>query len=366
MTKDDTTRMKAIAVLLMLIYHLWGYPDRIAGGELKYLVNIFEYSSIYYIGLFGKICVSMFFFLGGYGTYVSSAGKQFDPVFRIKKLYISYWKVFVIFIPIAFLFFSNQPIYSNAPDMCTVYQKFYVSEFIANLLGIKCTYNEEWWFLFSYVIALITFPAIRGFVNRAKSWQGIFLVMVAEILMKNVMPNLGNVEALGVLNSNYLYCLFFCQFCPYIACFWMGCVAARHDLITRLRKSLIENHLLTPLFDLFAILAIVFVRQSLLGDSLDIFYVPVFIVVVLDLIGRVKICNFVFMKIGKQSTNIWLIHSFFCYYFYSIVKIVVAPGWAIPSFFVLLLLTYIASLAVHYFWVLIEKGYGFLNLLFKQ
>lgn len=50
----------------MLIHHLWTFPERLVGGELNHLFNIFGGSSIFIIGSFGQICVSIFFFLGGY------------------------------------------------------------------------------------------------------------------------------------------------------------------------------------------------------------------------------------------------------------------------------------------------------------
>ena len=108
-SREDTKWIKGIAIILMLMHHLWAFPERIAGGELKYLFTFFGESSIAYFGAFGKICVSLFFFIGGYGTYLSYAGKEFDIVGKLKKLYISYWKVFVVFIPLAFLLCSNQP-----------------------------------------------------------------------------------------------------------------------------------------------------------------------------------------------------------------------------------------------------------------
>lgn len=64
-TREDTKIIKGTAIILMLIHHLWGFPERIAGGSLKYMFIIFGQSSIVYFGLFGKICVSLFFLLVG-------------------------------------------------------------------------------------------------------------------------------------------------------------------------------------------------------------------------------------------------------------------------------------------------------------
>lgn len=39
LSREDTKILKAIAVILMLAHHLWAFPDRIAGGELKHLLS---------------------------------------------------------------------------------------------------------------------------------------------------------------------------------------------------------------------------------------------------------------------------------------------------------------------------------------
>lgn len=54
----------------------------------------------------------------------------------------------------------------------------------------------------------------------------------------------------------------------------------------------------------------------------------------------------------------WLIHSFFCYYFSSVVKIVVWSRYAIPSLLVLVILTYGAAVSVDYFWNAVIKAYS--------
>lgn len=60
---------------------------------------------------------------------------------------------------------------------------------------------------------------------------------------------------------------------------------------------------------------------------------------------------------GKQSTNMWLIHSFFCYYFSAVVKIVVWPRYAIPSLVLLVILTYAASIGVTFLWKAVTNVY---------
>lgn len=302
-----------------------------------------------FFGGFGRICVWLFFFLGGYGVYCAESGRPYDIIGRLKKLYVSYWKVFVIFVPIGFLFFSHQPAYVWDPGIYDCFSSFSEGEFIECLVGISAIYNREWWFVFSYAITLFTFPVIRAVIRNNKLHTNIILVMVFSILVTNVFPALGTLEAIGTLNSNYIYSTFFCQRIE-APCFWMGCVAAKEDLIGRLEQAMVKSKLLNPFCEIIIIGAIIYFRQRVTGYFMDPFYIPVLIVIALGLLKHLKYTRLVLLAIGKESTNMWLIHTFFCYYFLAVVKIVVAPQWAVPSLVVLVVLTYLASVAVTHFW----------------
>lgn len=66
--KDDTKIMKALAIILMLYHHLYAFPYRISYDY----ISLFKYNDktiSFFIGDFGKICVCIFIFLSGYGTY---------------------------------------------------------------------------------------------------------------------------------------------------------------------------------------------------------------------------------------------------------------------------------------------------------
>lgn len=354
-SRDDTKIIKAIAIILMLIHHLWEFPDRIAGGRLKYLISIFGQPSIQYVGMFGKICVSIFFFMGGYGIYLSYNNRKYDVVEKIKNLYFSYWKVFVVFIPIAFIFFSSQIAYCENQSIYDRYGRFSWNDCIANFLGISSTYNGEWWFLINYVFVIISFPIVRAIIDKNSPRINILLVIIASILAESFLPAIGNVQSIGTLNNNYLYTKFFYQGAPYISCFWMGAVVAKDGLLDRLKEAMIKSSILNPVTDIIIWGIIIYLRQTGIGDLLDIFYVPLMIVVSMDFIRRLKFLRRILLELGKQSTNMWLIHSFFCYYFYAVVKIVVAPRWAFISLLVLIAFTYISSVILTLFWEKVLK-----------
>ena len=71
LTKEDAKKIKGIAIILMLMYHLFYFKDRIYGGGV---ISIISNSLVENIGKFGNICVPIFFFLSGYGLYINSKG----------------------------------------------------------------------------------------------------------------------------------------------------------------------------------------------------------------------------------------------------------------------------------------------------
>lgn len=357
LSKEDTKALKGIAIIFMLINHLWGDPTRIYGGELMAVISLGYTSLPSILGHFGGICVTFFFFLGGYGMYKLFEGKKYDIVGRLKALYFSYWKVFLIFIPIGFLLFRNQPVYCDDATVCDRFLQFNVKEFITSFFGFSSNYNFSWWFFEKYVIALLLFPIARRVINKVSTPVSVGLIVVVSILMANVFPALGNLEALGILNENFLFTSFFST--PHIGlgCFFMGMLAAKAGLLDRLSDALRSNRLLNPFTDIIIFAMVIFFRQDVVGMEWDLFLVPMLIVAFKDLLDRMKLLRKGFMAIGKESTNMWLIHAFFCSFFYPVAKLVTASGWALISLVTLFVFSFIASLATTYLWKGIEFIY---------
>lgn len=366
LSRTDTKAIKGIAIILMLMNHLWSFPDRIAGDGLRNLFSIFGQSSLTYLGPFGQICVSLFLFVGGYGTYLEFHNKQYDVVAKIKRLYVAFWKVFLIFVPIGFLFFSSQPAYCADISIPSRYAEFNWNNFFVNFTGFYTNYNSEWWFLYSYVIALLSFPIARAIAEKHSPKVNILLVMIAGVMASSIIPAIKATQTFAVLNSDFVFAQIISQSVPNIACFWMGIVAAKDGLLERLNTSLKSNGLLNPVTDVLLFALIVFLRQSITSNSMDIIYVPVIVVLSINFLSYIKPLRYVMLALGKQSTNMWLIHTFLCYYFYALVKIVIAPKWGILSLLVLIIMSYLLSVAVYYFWKAIELVINKGKLLWKK
>ena len=340
----DSKKIKGLAIFLMLMHHLWSFPARIYGSEIKYFFDIFGTTSFLYLGFFGKICISLFFFVSGYGIYSISSKKDFTILRRIKKLYINYWKVFLVFIPIAVLLFNKQSAYCLHSDIYARYVNVSFTDIINNFLGFSFSLNSEWWFFNSYLVAVITFPLIKKLFSKFSTEINISLIIIMSILMANVLPNI------PWINTNYLYIKFFCQCTPYISCFWIGVLFAKDNLYSTLKNKIEHEIKLNIITDIIGFIIIIYLRQNLIGPILDFVYVPFLIVFFLDILNKFKYVSKGFEILGNHSTNMWLIHSFLCYYFGIFSRAVMYFKWAVPCLIVLIIMSLIASIIIDYIW----------------
>ena len=81
---------------------------------------------------------------------------------------------------------------------------------------------------------------------------------------------------------------------------------------------------------------------------------PLFIylfVVFFKVIGK---ANMAFLFFGKHSMNMWLIHSFFCYYYFQKEMLIVSDN-AVVDYVLLVAVSVVASMVVDWVWRLILR-----------
>lgn len=93
--KNVSSQLKAFALVLMIMHHLWHRPYFALFEPIEYGHLLLS------IGMMGKICVGMFQFVSGYGLMASycSAGNGFHIWRRLKKVLLPYWLIVILVAP---------------------------------------------------------------------------------------------------------------------------------------------------------------------------------------------------------------------------------------------------------------------------
>lgn len=347
-SRNDTKVVKGIAIVLMLCHHLFYFPDRIAEGiEYTALVYVGEFSMPYLWGRFGKLCVALFLFLGGYGTYLSCrkfgqdySGINGTIVAKLKGLYFEYWKVFVVFVPICIL----AGVEKVNPDIQTM---------IWNFIGLSTSYCGEWWFLTPYIMLLFTYPIAHRLISKNSDlfWD-LMVILLFNMGVMYILPCITEYPWSGKLSGSLFWKLFY-QMLSNSSAFYMGCIAAKHNLLNKAKQrfsSGVKNWILAAV----VFLAVFCLRHDSY-TKYDYIFAPIVTVSVIVMLDRPlfrPIYRF-FEKIGQEGTVIWLVHSIYCYMLCQ--KFVFLPRYTVLILLWLLAMSYATSVLLHGFFGLFRK-----------
>lgn len=296
-SKQINLCLKSIAIILMYFLHVFTYLDRIKEGSY---IGIFKINNLFieqYIGMFGSICVMIFLFLSGYGLYINNKENiKFRTICsRIFKFYINFWIVFILFIPIGFFIGKY---------------KFNINDFILNFLGLRTTYNGEWWFISLYIFFIISYPIISKVINRLSFNKSVCATLstfvIGMILIK--MSIIFNLKFLGTMGNFITWWIYFIS----------GILVCKYEIFDRaklkLKKINLDRKAIYILIFIISIGLYFILPQIALVKYFDkILVVLMFIFSTINLVKPTKLSNL----IGKNSTNMWLMHSFFCYYLFN-------------------------------------------------
>lgn len=311
---NKSNYLKGIAIILMLIHHLFAYPIRISPDiPVYHIVNSVDLEM--YLGLFGKICVSMFLFLSGYGFSLKKEVSFHYIWGKLKNLYISYWIVLFIFVPIGIFFFPGERYSLSLPL------------FLENLIGIKSTYNSEWWFFKLYVLYVLSLPLL----SRLNIYPLLGLLVLAALCGRGLQYFAWAPEIL-------------IEYCTWLLPFGFGMVFGRSKQIPAdfwLSKLIVTLSRTHPLILLMVTVAVFIVAHN---PGL-LLVTPLFIIAMMKTAdGLGSTVNRAVGELGKHSMYMWLTHSFYCYYFTQ--KLIFAPRYTPLILLLLIVVSYLTSLVL--------------------
>lgn len=336
-TKEKTNVAKGIAICLMFAHHVYtGYSDRFLHGN-SYVPFIPFFHVEHYLWRIGNICVSMFLFLSGYGMFLGYIHSQQSPtrysLAKLKNFYLTYWIYFLCFVPFGFIFFKNQTLWNSE-------QLRYsgdITTFLMNFIGWSSTYNEEWWFVRIFVFTLLFLcPLYIKLAENNIVWI-IFTSLFLFSLSSTVNP----------YNSAFNFALWQTSFAVGIICAKLKLFSSHP--IRRLDKSgwiwILSGLLLCVIIGL--------ILRSPFGIKFDFLIAPFFIYFSVRAVAILHLDK-LFTYLGQYAFPLWLIHSFFCYYYLQ--DFIYSPKWSPLIFLLLTAMSLLSVLGIEQFGKFIKNS----------
>jgi peptidoglycan/LPS O-acetylase OafA/YrhL len=303
LTKQESSAFKGIAIMAMLVHHLYcSIPDWVEPYD----------GALLWLGCLGKVCVSMFLFISGYGLSASYMKEKKQNttsaikfvVRRLALFYMNYWMIFLIFVPIT---------------VCGFGRSFYVAydtggesailNIFLDLLGIQNPpYNITWWFNRLIVVLYIVFPLLFWCIKKDP-----ILILLASLLWFSVYKK----DLL--CGGMHLY-----QFTFMMGILWHN-VTTRHGMQIELGRGTISHKLLLlterncwllPMASLLFLIMTILCWQypvipHLSSERMGSFVSIAILLVILFLLGKSKVLMNTLAFLGVHSANIYLLHTFY-------------------------------------------------------
>ncbi len=277
-----TNVSKGMALMLILWHHLfYEQPDR---GWL-----------VYQSALLAKVCVGIYVILSGYGLAESAKSKSFNLLAfykrRLVKLYMNYWFIAALFIPIG-VFFMGRTLESVYGD--GVYGKLLIQMLGVHMFtDVSYGYNATWWFMSLIIVLYALFPLMF----KLTKMFGLWFVALCAILLFVPIP----------LINDWLF--------PFAVGIWLsqhnGFIAIFNWLDSLGSKRFLVLIALT-------IFAAWYRQNGWLFDSIraDTFFGILLILLTTEIALLSPHLRKALEFIGIHSFNIFLFHTFIYYYYF--------------------------------------------------
>ena len=328
-TLRQSNQLKAIAILMMLFLHLF---NREYTGLFQPLIFVGSQPLSYYISLFCDACVPIFAFVSGYGLYFkynqNRATYKKENLNRIKKLYINYWIVILLFAVLLGWIVGSD----SHPGS--------LQKLLLNVTAIDTSYNGAWWFFTIYVLFVLTSSFWFGLLERINPYLYIgalltvyviafyFRMYKTDIFSNSVLDYFHRISAM------YSFTLFQ---------FMLGAFALKYDwnkkvsllfAKARINKWLLGGGILT-----LAIAVHGFIPNLIIAPFTALIFIFTFVQMNFS-----KGVNLVLDYMASHATNLWLIHMFFYLIYFR--AFIYSATYVIPVFLLLVGVCLLSSYVV--------------------
>ncbi len=298
LTKQDTLHAKGVAIIAMIMLHLF---CRL--GDLPYtpLIWLGDTPLVYYLGLFGDICVPIYCFCAGYAHYLlqEKEQKQFVKKLpnRILGFLANYWIIVVLFALVGLFFDSAGKIPGS------------LGAFVGNILVVGMSYNGAWWFVTTYLILLILSPLEAFLTKKIPAFLILFcsgaFYLAAYMFRYNFILEIYN----PVLNWIWQQIILFgMSQLPY----FIGMLSFKMEIPQKVRGYFdVRKNIALKLLLIVGLPLMAFLGHCIVQSMAVAPFTAMAVLISLFLIRLPAWLDHFLSFLGKHSTNIWFTHMFF-------------------------------------------------------
>ncbi len=293
-TKDRTNVVKGLAIIFLLIYHLFENEYLITSLEVNYAP--FALSDFLMFTGFGNICVAVFVFLTGFGI---SKGLYAQEEISAKEVYgQAARRLFLLMGNFAAMFLSINLLWWKYFDYTSLYGqgKQGILHALTDATGLSVvldtpTLNLTWWYIELAYILILLVPAL-AYLTKKVGYPVILLAFIAPSILN-----------MGDDMNRYLFTAV------------LGVAAAYGNWPDKL-LNLKWHPVVRWMVGIVALVLCVLIRQNAAVKQSYLYLVDAPVALVLVYVGGVLLASIPILNkalefIGKHSMNIYLVHTFF-------------------------------------------------------
>lgn len=296
LTLEQTKIIKGIAILMMVFLHLFNHITDVE--QCTYFLTMGDLPLVHWLTRAANP-VPFYLFLSGYGLYYTwSSGKELNPLGRCLKLYQVYWISLLVMVGVGYFI---KP--SDYPGS--------IIRVIENVTGWRTSYNAEVWFLFPYLLLVLSSKWLFTWVSKMRGAIIAGTGFALYLAMAFIISKASRSGGVWLFTTMWVYqpILYFECLCSFL----FGSIACKysHDDFPSWLIRLTDCG-----WKVVLLLVILIIARCIINtDASSPLYTFLFILL-LSRIHWSGWINSVLWFFGKHSTVMWLTHSYFCYYLF--------------------------------------------------
>ena len=321
MSKEQSTIIKGVAILLMIFLHLFNHD---VTGDCTPLLFI---GNTPFVTILTRACgpVPFFLIVSGYGLHYTYHHKGLTwngQIRRILKLFITYWLVLAIFVSIGC--FLRPDKYPGTP----------LNAFL-NIISWSSSYNAETWFLFPYTVLALIAAFIFKLIDKLGNIKSFILFCIIGFIAMYITSRYIAVYKIHDSIFAHIVTIFNLSFS-----FIVGAILHR---IAEKRSIVIEKAKSHQVITFFLLILLIAIKCLSKISIFNTFYVLIFILLFIQLHLSPIIKN-TLLKLGDYSMPMWMIHTFFSAYLFH--EFIYGFKYPLLIYLALIIISYLISIPV--------------------